>query len=215
MASTRKKQIPALQRKKVTASARARVSSSWVRKSTKSRLEESFLQISPPLDAITDPNHLNLTTPLNPPITSSQSDVMIDMLRQLTQSNQSLLERVEKIEQQAANSHHNSAMGASPTNPRPLVSHSASVGQQNSSHPTSQYALNLSTRTLSNTSSTSNCNCNVAQPGATASSVHGSTIVLQHDGVVPSLENLRRLPNILQAVTNTLAAYEDQASNVR
>ena len=111
MASTRKKQIPALQRKKVTASATARVSTSRVRTSTKSRLEESFIQSSPPSDVITVPNHLNLTTPTNPPITSSQSDVMIDMLRQLTQSNQSLLQRVEKIKQQAANSHHTTAMG--------------------------------------------------------------------------------------------------------
>ena len=43
MASTRKKQIPALQRKRATASAKAKVSTSRVRKATKSRLEESFL----------------------------------------------------------------------------------------------------------------------------------------------------------------------------
>ena len=137
MASTRKKQIPALQRKKVTASARARVSTSRVRKSTKSRLEESFIQSSPP-SGLSDPNHLNLTTPTNPIVTSSQSDVMIDMLRQLTQSNQSLLQRVEKIEQQGANFHHTTAMGAPPTRPQTLVPHSAPLQQQNSSHHTSR-----------------------------------------------------------------------------
>ena len=213
MASTRKKQIPALQRKKVTASARARVSTSRVRKSTKSRLEESFIQSSPPSDVLPDPNHLNLTTPTNPPITSSQSDVMIDMLRQLTQSNQSLLQRVEKIEQQAVTSQHITAMGAPPTRPQPLVPHSDSLAQQNSHH-TSQYAFNPSSRALSNTSSTSNnYNCSASQPGTAASSVHGPTAMLQHEGVVPSLENLRRLPNISQAVTNALAAYEDQAKS--
>ena len=213
MASTRKKQVPALQRKKVTASARARVSSSRVRKSTKSRLEESFLQSSPPSDVITDPNHLNLSTPPNPPITS-QSDVMIDMLRQLTQSNQSLLERVQKIEQQAATSHHSTVMEVPPTRPRPLVSHSASLAQEDSSNPTSQYVPNLSSRLLPSTSSTlTSCTCNAAQPGATASSVYGPTAAFQHEGVVPSLENLRRLPNISQAVTNALAAYEDQAKS--
>ena len=36
---------------------------------------------------------------------------MIAMLCQLTQSNQSLLERVEKIEQQAANPHHTTVVG--------------------------------------------------------------------------------------------------------
>ena len=111
MASTRKKQIPALQRKKVTALARARVSTSRVRKSTKSHLEESFLQSSSPSDVITDSNHISLTTSLNQPTISNQSDVMIDMLRQLTQSNQTLLERIEKIEQQAANSHHDTGVG--------------------------------------------------------------------------------------------------------
>ena len=139
---------------------------------------------------------------------------MIDMLRQLTQSNQSLLERVEKIEQKAATSHHSTAMGAPPTRPLPLVSHSASLAQQDSSHHTSHYVPNLSTQLPPSTSSTANsCNCNAAQPGATASSVHGSTAALQHEGVVPSLENLRRLPNISQAMTNALAAYEDQAKS--
>ena len=48
MASTEKKQIPALQRKRVIASSRAKVSTSKVRKVTKSILEESFIQYSPP-----------------------------------------------------------------------------------------------------------------------------------------------------------------------
>ena len=111
MASTRKKQIPALQRKKVTPSARARVSTSRVRKATKGHLDESFLQSSPPSDVITKSNHPSLATPLNQPPMGNQSDVMIDMLRQLTQSNQSLMERIEKIEQQGANLHHTTTGG--------------------------------------------------------------------------------------------------------
>ena len=90
MSSTRTKQIPAIQRKKVTASARARVSTSRVRKATKSRLEESFLQNSPPLGVMDDSNRPNLATTPSQPIISNQPDVMFDMLRQLTQSNQSL-----------------------------------------------------------------------------------------------------------------------------
>ena len=108
MSSTRKKQIPAIQRKKVTASARARVSTSRVRKATKSCLEESFLQNSRPLGVMDDSNQPNLATT---PIINNQPDVMIDMLRQLTQSNQSLLERIEKIEQQSANSHQTTVEG--------------------------------------------------------------------------------------------------------
>ena len=117
MASTRKKQIPALQRKKVTVSARARVSTSRVRKATKSHLEESFLQSSPPLGAMAYSNHPNLATTPSQPIMNNQSDVMFDMLRQLTQSNQSLLERIEKIEQQAVNPHQTTTMGGLPTRP--------------------------------------------------------------------------------------------------
>ena len=110
MASTRKKQIPALQRKKVTASARARVSTSRVRKATKSHLEEPFLQSSPPLGAMADSNHPNLATTPSQPIMNNQPDVMFDMLRQLTKSNQSLLERIEKIEQHAVNPHQTTTM---------------------------------------------------------------------------------------------------------
>ena len=99
MVSTRQKQIPALQSKKVTASARARVSTIRVRKITKSGLEESFLQNSPPLAAMADSNHPNLTTTPSHPIINNQPDVLIGMLRHLTQSNQSLLGRIQKIEQ--------------------------------------------------------------------------------------------------------------------
>ena len=123
MASTRKKQIPALQRKKVTASARARVSTSRVRKATKSHLEESLLQSSPPLATMADSNHPNLTTTPNQPNMNNQSDMMFDMLHQLTQSNQSLIERIEKIEQQAVNSHQTTTMGGLSTRSQPLGPH--------------------------------------------------------------------------------------------
>ena len=67
---------------------------------------------------------------------------------------------------------------------------------------------------MSNTLSTSNnCTCSASQQSATASNIHGTTAVLQHEGVALSLENLRRLPNISQAVTNALAAYADQAKS--
>ena len=45
------------------------------------------------------------------------------------------------------------------------------------------------------------------------SNTHGLTTAVQHDGVVPNLKNLRRLPNISQAVTGALTVYEDQAKS--
>ena len=214
MDSTRKKQIPALQRKKVTASARARVSTSRVRKATKSRLEESFLQSSPPLTAMAYLNHPNLTTTPSQPI-NNQPDVMIDMLRQLTQSNQSLLERIEKFDQQPANTHQTTVVGGLSTKSQLLGSHGASLVQENlPHHPIFHHLLNSSARTVSNTLSTSNnCTCSASQQSDTASNIHGTTAVLIHEGVVPSLGNLRRLANVSQAVTNALAAYEDQAKS--
>ena len=86
-----------------------------VRKATKSHLEESFLQSFPPLGTMADSKHPNLTTTPSQPIMNNQPDVMFDMLRQLTQSNQSLLERIEKIEQQAVNPHQTTAMRGLPT----------------------------------------------------------------------------------------------------
>ena len=60
---------------------------------------------------------------------------------------------------------------------------------------------------MSSTLATSNnCNCS-------ASNLHGTSAVFQQEGVVSSLENLRRLPNISQVLTNALAAYEDQAKS--
>ena len=209
MSSTRKKQIPAIQRKKVTASARARVSTSRVRKATKSRLDESFIQNSPPLGVMDDPNQPNQ------PTINNQHDAMFDVLRQLTQSNQALLKRVEKIEQQAVNSHQTTAAGGPSTRSLPPGFYGVSLIQENlPHHPSSQHLGNPSVHTRSSTLSTSNnCNCSASQQSATASNLHGASAVLQHEGVIPSLENLRRLPNISQAVTNALAAYEDQAKS--
>ena len=61
--------------------------------------------------------------------------------------------------------------------------------------------------------STANCSCSASQQSATTSNIHGTTAALQHEGVVPSLENLRGLANVSQAVTNALAAYEDQSKS--
>ena len=215
MSSTRKKQIPAIQRKKVTASARARVSTSRVRKATKSRLNESFIQNSPPLGVMDEPNQHNWVTTPSQPTINNQHDAMFDMLCQLTQSNQALVERVKKIEQQAANPHQTTVAGGSSTRSLPPGSYGASFIQENPSHhPSSQHLGNPSVHTQSSALSTSNnCNCSASQQNAIASNPHGASAALQRDGVVPSLENLRRLPNISQAVTNALAAYEDQVKS--
>ena len=135
MASTRKKnQIAALQRKSVTVSTRARVSTSRVRKATKSRLEESFLQNSSPSVAMASSSHSNFTTTPSQPIINHQPDVIIDMLRQLTQSNQFILERIERIEQQVSSSHQTTVAAGLPTISQPLTPHSAPRPQENHTH---------------------------------------------------------------------------------
>ena len=155
-----------------------------------------------------DSNQPNLATTPSQPIINNQPDVMFYMLHQLTESNQSLLERIEKTEQQAAHSHQTTVAGGLSTRSLPPGSQGASLVQENLPHHlTSQHLGNLSVHTVSSTMSTSNnCNCSASQQSATASNLHGTSAVLQHEGVVPSRENLRRLPNISQAVTNALAA---------
>ena len=162
-----------------------------------------------------DSNHPNLTTTPTQPINNNQPDVMTDMLCQLTQSNQSLLERIEKNEQQEVNSHQTTVVGGLSTKSQPLYSHGASLVQKNlPHHPISHHLFNSSARTASNTLPTSNnCTCSASQQSITASNIHGTTAVLQHEGVVLSLENLRRVPNVSQAVTNAFAAYEYQAKS--
>ena len=105
-------------------------------------------------------------------------------------------------------------MGGLSTKSQPLGPQGAALGQENLHHPISHYLPKSSAHTASNTlSASNNCTCSASQQSATASNIHGTTAVLQHEWVVPSLENLRSLPNVSQAVTNALAAYEDQAKS--
>ena len=123
-------------------------------------------QNSPASVAMASSGHPNSTTTPSQPIIDHQSDVMIDMLHQLTQSNQSLLERIEKIQQQASTSQQTTVAAGLFTTSQPLASHSALMPQENHSHPPlSQQLFNsalvlqtASARTVSNTLSVSN-NC--------------------------------------------------------
>ena len=111
-----------------------------------------------------------------------------------------------KLEQQASTSHQTTVAAGLPT-----VSHCGSMPQENQNHP--PIALQIfnswlapqvsSARTVSNTlSASNNCTCGVSQQGITVSGTHRSVPAIQDDGLVPSLENLRRLPNISQAQYN-------------
>ena len=86
---------PANSRKKVTASARARLSTRKIRRTGTKKLNESYIQSTP-----SDPN-LNLQSDIGGPSTASNdsSDAILSMLGKLSESNQAIIQRIEAIEQ--------------------------------------------------------------------------------------------------------------------
>ena len=97
-----KKKPSANERKKVPASARARISTRKVRKVVNADLNESYTQPQTvsreaPHNEITPATTLPSSTAVVSSVTSS--DPVLSLLQQLTESNQALLQRVKHIEQ--------------------------------------------------------------------------------------------------------------------
>ena len=91
------KKTPAEGRKKVTASARARISTRRVRKQANTDLNRSYLQSDPtPTDAVSTVHQI--THQRKPSSLSDSSDIIISMLNKISESNQALSQRVEAIE---------------------------------------------------------------------------------------------------------------------
>ena len=92
MPSTQK--TPANSRKKVTASAKARVSTRKVKKTGIRNLNESYIQSTP-----SDPTG-NPQSDYTAPSTSNNnsSEAVLSVLTKLTESNQAIIQRIEAIE---------------------------------------------------------------------------------------------------------------------
>ena len=98
MPSTQK--APSTRRKKVTASARARISTQKAKRQSTKHLGESYIQQSIPTDVNTIPRTQDSDLTLSQ---GNSSATIISMLNKLSESNQALLARVESLEERQSN----------------------------------------------------------------------------------------------------------------
>ena len=212
MPSTQK--TPSNKRKKVTASARARISTRKANKHSIKHLGESYIQQSTPTDVSTVPQDQNPdpTLPHGDP-----SATIISMLNKLTESNQALLARVESIEErQNFEKFHTDQIpgsGAAAQGVSNIISDGILVGARPQDvRPRAPPPLG-GTRVRFPTLPTAQTHplgvaTGVGDHFASQSAVRSD---IQADGVVPTLEALRRAPSIANSVTQLLESYEEQA----
>ena len=94
MPSSRK--APYMARKKVTASARARILTRKIRKDTHKDLNESYIQAGIQPQVSTIPSSSNLDPD---PTRTDSSNAILSMLTELSESNRALQSRMERVEQ--------------------------------------------------------------------------------------------------------------------
>ena len=210
MPSTRKKTPAANLKKKVTASARARVS---VRKAKKasSELHGSYIE---PVSTVTATVNDTVTTSKDRIAHSSSNDAILSLLQDMNRSNQDLVRRIDPLEhQQSANS-------------TPIVmrsqsqvhSHLASFTTDSISDPTQGHQAGLQgpQTIVKDTSEPRDSITTEYHPPASHQPQVTATNTFQHQNtcrhaVVPSLDALRSNPTLSQAVSQILSTYEGQA----
>ena len=200
-------------RKKVTASARARISNRKIRKSANNSAHGSYLE-EPEQVGVSN----NSATNHGPSVSLGQDSTttIIDMLQNLSESNQSLMQRIEKIEQKNSNdcvtinqpsqlseylAQGHEPMASTSRLPQPQLSHTP-----------------LQTHLIGNGMRDHNLGISQMQipplrRDVLTQDLRGPRVTsadIQTDGVVPSLEAIQRMLTISNAVSNLLASYEDQ-----
>ena len=212
MPSTQK--TPSNKRKKVTASARARISTRKVNRQSTKHLGESYIQQSTPTDVSTVPqNHTSDPT-------SSQGDTstaIISMLNKLSESNQALMARIESIEERQNSDRTRSdqmfgsdSAGQGAMNALPDAAVTGARSQNVHFHappPMGGPRVRFPTvpRAQNHPQGSSIGLGDHFQPQSTVRAD------IQSDGIVPTLEALRRAPSISSSVTQLLESYEEQA----
>ena len=212
MPSTQK--TPSNKRKKVTASARARISTRKVSRQSTKHLNESYLQQSTPSIVSMVPQAAN------PDPTVGKEDpsaTIIAMLNKLSESNQALLTRVESIEQrQNVDRVHTNQ-----------ISGSASTGQREPGLALDGMLAGARTQEAHHRAMAAQGESRVSFPTLSGTQTHPQGIVaglgdhpvsqatirsdIQSDGVIPTLQALRRAPSIATSVSQLLESYEEQA----
>ena len=207
---------PANSRKKVTASARARVSTRKIRRTSTKKLNESYIQSTP-----SDPN-LNLQSDIGWPSTvnSDSSDAILSMLGKLSESNQAIIQRIEAIEQRqqpdtpefphqpVRSDIQAQQLAASGTSdlPDPTRVHTDPPGVPNI--PSSNRVRFPST--TAGPSELQQTEANAPRGRFTAGQATALPDI-QGDGIMPTLDTLRRTPSISNTVAHLLDSYEEAA----
>ena len=215
------KKTPAKGRKKVTASARARISTRRVRKQANTDLNGSYLQSDPtPTDAVSTVHQI--THQRKPSSLSDSSDIIISMLNKISESNQSLSQRVEAIERGQRGHEGSSSTLSSPQNrhvPRRTEAtsalHTLHAGLQENQHLASDPIQAYGERIQSTATRGGDPQQDRVGFGHRYMGGDPTTAIptLQSDGVIPKLDTIRRMPTISESVSQLLGSYEEQARN--
>ena len=194
------KKTPSGQRKRVTASARARISTKKIRLKNQIH-EESFLQ-----DGMLASS--SVSSPQPPPPVQTNHDMVLAMLSDIKASNQSLSDRMTKLERQSSEpsyptSHWSHLQGQAPGLSRhqgtatiPHVHYSGEVRGAQTPRPATGSTTSLSSEEQTGSNH---------HPQTTGGRFSSN---LPSDAVLPSLETIRRLPNVSEAVSGILASYD-------
>ena len=213
------KKTPAEGRKKVTASARARISTRRVRKQANIDLNGSYLQSDPVTTDAVSTDH-QITHQRKPSSLSDSSDI-ISMLNKISDSNQALSQRVEAIERGQRGYDGNNSTLSSPQNrhiPRRTEAtsaiHPVHAGLQENQHLASDPVQSYGERASSTAIRGADHQQDRVGIGHTYMRGDPTTAIstLQSDGVISKLDTIS-MPTISESVSQLLGSYEEQARN--
>ena len=200
--STKPKKSTATSRKRVTASARAKVSTKKIRKADL-MYDVPFIQQTHPVTALSTSS----PTDLQPQVPVHENDSVLTILSQIQASNQQLADRLEKLEKRQPDtfisaptnswSHQFSSQGTGLTN---TTGQHFNLQHQPIVRPTQQSTVPQDTAPLA-----------VGQQQDINLAANAAD--LPCDAIIPGLDSLRKLPNISEAVSSILASYEQQAKH--
>ena len=199
-------------RKRVTASARARISTKKVRKQSTADNSGSYLQ-DPPVSTVT----LNQPAPTN-----SSNDQIMALLMKLDESNKVLTARMDKMEQKPS------------LNSTPVIPRSHNIEPQTlNNHLGNNNFPALHTQAVRfqdpGVGSDLNLKHHMVNQGVDPLTYHTTTgqplqvdqtctnrppsqaDASRQDAILPSLDVLRRIPTVADRVTSVLASYEQQS----
>ena len=203
------KDTPSNRRKKVTASARARISTRKIRKVANADSQGSFLQSNPP-DIVSSEQGSVQADPSNQSIMAILTDI--------AQSTRSLAGRVEKLEAQGAST-------SSPLNPgshrhdrHQLPFQRQHLRQDQTCIPPLPPRTIEGTQTHPHAPHTLLQSTDISTQGAsiatTGQHVVNSSIDHHQDHIMPDVNTLRRIPAVSESVAGILANYEAQTRNM-